>query len=336
MEKIYRRLNVRFDHEFGESFYQDRLREVVEDLSRKGLARESDGAMCVFLDSFDTPMIIRKRDGAFLYATTDLATIAYRVAEFDPDEILYVVDHRQSEHFDKLFAAAKLWGYDEVAMRHLSFGTVLGSDGKPFKTRSGAAAGLEALLDEAVQNALQVVSENDDAKPAPELDAEQRREIAEIVGHAAVKYADLSHNRTSDYEFDAQRMVELRGNTAAYLQYSYARVKSIFRRGEIEEAPLIASPPELLFMDPLERALGLELLRFEDALDDALADYRPNVMTAYLFQLAQTFAKFFEACPVLKVEDQDVRRSRLLLCVLTSRTLKIGLDSLGISVVERM
>ena len=200
IQRIYDRLDIQFDVEYGESFYHDRLAVVVQELEQRGLARESEGAMCVFLDGFETPMIVRKRDGAFLYATTDLATIQYRMETWQPDAILYVVDHRQSEHFQKLFSTAHQWQNPDVELTHVSFGTVLGEDGRPFKTRSGVAVGLEGLLDEAIQKALEVVSANDETKPGgPELSPRQRLEVAETVGHGAIKYADLSHNRTSDY-----------------------------------------------------------------------------------------------------------------------------------------
>ncbi len=232
IQRIYERIDVRFDHELGESFYHDRLEPVVQQLHERQLARESDGATCVFLDGFDTPMIVRKKDGAFLYATTDLATIQYRMETWQPDAILYVVDHRQSEHFDKLFACARLLGYDNVDLRHISFGTVLGDDGRPYRTRSGDVVGLEGLLDEAIRRAYQVVAENDDAKAnGPELDEAQRQAIAHTVGHAALKYADLSHNRTSDYVFSYDKMVALDGNTATYMQYSYARIAGDLRAG---------------------------------------------------------------------------------------------------------
>ncbi len=226
---------------------------MVEDFTARGLARESDGAQCVFLPDYESPMIIRKKDGAFLYATTDLATIQYRMETWHPDAILYVVDHRQSEHFGKLFAAARLWGYDQVELRHISFGTVLGEDGRPYRTRSGDVVGLEGLLDEAIRRALAVVAANDDAKPAgPELTAEQRQAIARAVGHAALKYADLSHNRTSDYVFSYDKMVALDGNTATYMQYSYARTQSIFQRGNIDVAALRAAD----YAIPLHRECG--------------------------------------------------------------------------------
>jgi arginyl-tRNA synthetase len=337
IQKLYDRIEIKFDYEYGESFYHDRLAEVVEEFEKRGLSRESDGAICVFLDGFDAPMIIRKKDGAFLYATTDLATIQYRMQQWNPDAILYVVDHRQSEHFEKLFAAAKLCGYPDVEMGHVSFGTVLGDDGKPFKTRSGDTVGLEALLDEAVQRAYAVVSQNDDAKPnGPELSEDERRKIADAVGHGAIKYADLSHNRTSDYVFSYEKMLALTGNTATYLQYSYARVNGIFSKGAVDIGKLRASGATIQIAAPAERALALELLRFSDALADVVEDYRPNQLTNYLFQLTKVFFSFYEQCPVLKAEDNTNRNSRLLLCDLTARTISQGLNLLGINVVERM
>lgn len=338
IHRIYDRLGVQFDEELGESFYHDQLADVVADFEARRLARESDGAVCVFLDTFDAPMIIRKRDGAFLYATTDLATIRYRLQRWNPDAILYVVDHRQGEHFDKLFAAARLWGQSDVELTHVAFGTVLGSDGKPFKTRAGDTVGLEGLLDEGIRKALAVVSENDDRKPdGPEFTPEQRQRIAEVVGIAALKYADLSQNRTSDYEFSYDKMLALDGNTAAYMQYSYARVQGIFRKGNLDADTLLAAPDKRIQVrEPGERALALALARFSEALADAVADYRPNQLTVYLYELTRKFSAFFEACPVLKADSEETRRSRLLLCALTGRVVRKGLELLGIDVVERM
>ena len=317
---IYRRLNVSFDEELGESFYHDRLGAVVDDFVNKGLATESEGATCVFLDGFEAPMIIRKKDGAFLYATSDLATIQYRMERWSPDAILYVVDFRQADHFEKLFAAARQWGIKDVELRHIEFGTVLGDDGKPFKTRAGDTVGLESLLDAAVQHAAAVVNENDDAKPnGAELSAEQREQIANIVGHAAIKYADLSQNRASDYVYSEEKMVALRGNTATYLQYSYARVKSIFARGEIDIDALRQSGAKISLEHEKERALGLQILRFSEALQEVSADYRPNHLTNYLFDLATLFSGFFEACPVIKAESAELRNSRALLCDLVAQ-----------------
>jgi arginyl-tRNA synthetase len=337
IERIYERINVTFDYQLGESFYQDRLADVVGDFESRGLAEESEGAMCIFLDEFETPMIIRKKDGAFLYATTDLATIQYRVQEWQVDEILYVVDHRQSEHFSKLFAAVGLWNLDQVKLRHIPFGTVLGKDGKPFKTRSGATVGLENLLDEAVQRARTIVADNDDAKKnGAELDQQERDRIADVIGHAAIKYADLSHNRTSDYVFDEEKMVAMQGNTATYMQYSFARVNGIFRKGNVDIAALHRSNAAIQLDDPHERALTIALLKFSDALAEAVDDFRPNVLTGYLYELTKVFSGFFEHCHVLKAEKESTRDSRLLLCDLTGRTIRKGLSLLGIDVVERM
>lgn len=337
IEEIYRRLDVSFDKTLGESFYHDQLTAVVAELQEKGLARESEGALCIFLEDGNPPMLIRKKDGAFLYATTDLATIQYRMKEWNPDAALYVVDHRQSLHFEQLFAAARKWGYEDIELQHISFGTVLGDDGKPFKTRSGDTVGLSSLLDEAVNRANYIVSANDEAKPdGPELSTEDRLKIAETVGIAALKYADLSQNRTSDYTFSYDKMLAMTGNTATYMQYAYARVRSIFRKGNINVDSLRKGNTSLVLSDPAERALGLEILRFSEALDMALIDYRPNQLTNYLFELGKRYASFFENCPVLKAETPAIRDSRLLLCDLTARTLKKGLELMGIQVVEKM
>lgn len=337
IDRVYGRLGVTFDHTLGESFYQDRLAAVVEELQQRGIARESDGAMCIFFEGEKVPMIVRKKDGAFLYGTTDLATINYRMETWKPDAILYVVDHRQSLHFKQLFAAARLLGYSDVELQHVSFGTVLGDDGRPFKTRSGDTVGLEGLLDEAVRRALEIVSANDDAKPeGRELSDEQRRQIAERVGIAALKYADLSQNRTSDYVFSYDKMLAMTGNTATYMQYAYARVRSIFSKGNVDVAELRASGAAILLGSSAERALALELLRFSEALETTVAEYRPNQLTAYLFDLANRYSTFFEQCHVLRAESDELRRSRLLLCDLTSRTIEKGLELLGISVVEKM
>ncbi len=344
IEVMYKRLGVTFDHTLGESFYHDRLRGVVTDLEAKRLARESDGAICVFLEGNAVPMIVQKKDGAFLYSTTDLATIQYRMSEWRPDAILYVVDHRQSLHFEQLFAVARLWGYPDVELQHIGFGTVLGDDGKPFKTRSGKSVVLSSLLDEAVERALAIVSQNDDARPARLLSDADRRQVAERIGIGAIKYADLAHNRTSDYIFSYDKMLAMTGNTAAYMQYSYARVRSIFAKGDLDESAisgstgLTAGNPNsaILLTTPQERALAVALLQFSETLDRVVADYRPNHLTAYLFELATHYSNFFENCPVLKAETDALRTSRLILCDSTARTIKLGLNLLGIEVVERM
>ncbi|MCH2178283.1 MAG: arginine--tRNA ligase [Mariniblastus sp.] len=331
IKQIYDQLNIEFDYELGESFYHSRLAGVVDSLNEKGLSRESEGAICVFMDNYETPMIIRKKDGAFLYATTDLATIQYRVEKWQPTAILYVVDHRQHQHFEKLFDAARLWGHDDVEMTHVSFGTVLGDDGRPFKTRSGDTVGLQGLLDEAVQRAAQLSGELNSA-----MNEETLTEISKVVGIGGLKYADLSQNRSSDYKFSYEKMLALKGNTSTYLQYSYARVQGILRKGDVDIETLRSQPVAFRFEKEIERKLAVNLIRFGETLDEVLVDYKPNLLTTYLFDLAQTFSVFFENCPVLKSEDDHLKRSRLQLCDLTARTIEVGLSLLGIDVVEKM
>jgi arginyl-tRNA synthetase len=344
IKRVYDRLGVRFDEQLGESFYHNRLAAVVEDLLKEGIARESEGATGVFFKEGEPPFLIRKQDGAFLYATTDLATIQYRMETWHPDAILYVVDHRQSLHFEQLFATARLWHSDwsNVEFKHISFGTVLGKDGKPFKTRSGDTVGLEGLLDEGVNRALAIVSANDDAKPAgPELSPEERRRIAEAVGIGALKYADLSQNRTSDYVFDYDKMLAMNGNTATYMQYAHARIRGIFIKGQKQlgtaaKATEAGRSAGISISHPAERALALAALQFSEAIDLVLADYRPNQLTNYLFELANQFSTFYENCPVLRAETPEQLHSRLALCDLTAKVLRRGLELLGIEVVERM
>lgn len=334
MQRIYSRLKIRFDHELGESFYHEMLGPVVNSLKQSGLARESDGAICVFLDAFETPMIVQKRDGAFLYSTSDLATIEYRVKTWDPDVILYVVDHRQHEHFDKLFAAARLWGYKDVDLVHVSFGTVLGDDGKPFKTREGDTVGLESLLDEAESKAQAVLSQlhGEGGEQLPE----NAGKIAEVIGIGALKYADLSQNRASDYKFSYDKMLELKGNTATYSQYCYARVMGILRNAETTIEALQSQPAPIQFAEPIERALGLALARFGETLEEVTVDYRPNLLASYLFDLTQTFFRFYDQCSVVQAATPELKSSRLQLCALTALTIRTGLGLLGIEVVERM
>jgi arginyl-tRNA synthetase len=309
----------------------------VDDLVARGLARESRGAVGVFLKGDDAPpLLIRKADGAFLYATTDLATIRWRLEHWQPDRILYVVDHRQSEHFEQVFEAARRWGLpgiDEVDLVHVAFGTVLGEDGKPFKTRAGDTVGLEALLDEGVERAAAVVGSGDEGR-AGMSDAD-RRHVAETVGIGAIKYADLSQNRTTDYVFSFDKMLQLTGNTAAYMQYAVARVEGIFTKGGVDRAQLRQACQGVRISDPKERALALELLRFGEALEDVEADARPNVLTAWLYDLAGCYSTFYDSLSVLKAEAAE-RDSRLALCDLTGRVLRRGLDLLGIGTVEKM
>ncbi|WP_149497253.1 arginine--tRNA ligase [Roseiconus lacunae] len=339
INRVYRRLNVTFDHTLGESFYHDMLRDTVDGLVERGLAKESDGAICVFLDQFEAPMIIQKRDGAFLYATTDLATLKYREAEFSPDEILYVVDARQGEHFDKLFAVAELTKLTSAKLVHVSFGTVLGEDGKPIKTRSGTLIGLESLLDDAVDAAFQVVCDPDRLVSLdPPMDDEEKRRVSETIGIGAIKYADLSHHRTSDYQFKLSKMVALSGNTATYAQYNYARTPSILQRNGVTESEVHKRVAEsgFEFTHPAERDLALTMLRFEEALMSVYDDYAPNHLVDYVYGVAESFAKFNVQCHVLRAETPEIQTTRLGLVMLTGRILEKGLGLLGINVVERM
>ncbi len=337
IEKVYKRLSITFDYQYGESFYQPMLAPLVERLTKAGLAKESDGALCIFLDGFDAPMLVRKADGAFLYATTDLATIEYRMEHFQPDAMLYVVDHRQGEHFAKLFAAARAIGYDKLELEHVNFGTVTGADGKPFKTRDGSVVGLDYLLDEAVDRAYQVVCNPERLQKANLVMSEaEQRSIAETVGLGAIKYADLSHNRTSDYVFDVEQMVQLEGNTAAYIQYSYARTCSVLKNADVIPSNQWCEGVSLMLNETAERDLALLLAQFEDAVAGCLDGYVPSTLTAYLYALAKQFAIFWDRCPVLKAENAELRDSRLLLCHATGSTLKVGLSLLGIGVADRM
>jgi arginyl-tRNA synthetase len=331
IQRIYRRLDIQFDHELGESFYHDQLQGVVDEFEAKGLARTSEGAVCVFMENYATPMIIRKKDGAFLYSTTDLATIQYRVQKWGAQVVLYVVDHRQHEHFEKLFDAARLWGFSNVELNHVSFGTVLGDDGKPYKTRSGDTVGLEGLLDEAEARALIIAVEQNS-----ELTAEQHRQISRVVGIGGLKYADLSQNRASDYKFSYDKMLALKGNTATSLQYTYARVQGIFRKLDIDPVSLRANPKPIDLSEPVERQLAVKLIQFGESLEEVLVEYKPNVLCNYLFALTQTFFQFYDQCSVKDAATTDLRNSRLQLCDMTARTIQTGLNLLGIEVLEQM
>ena len=331
LQAIYDRLGVRFDVQLGESFYDPMLADVVADLEARGLAVASEGATVVFVEGTKAPLLVRKSDGAFNYATTDLATIKYRADRWDPDLALYVVDHRQGDHFKALFDVARRWGFGRTRMEHIAFGTILGTDRRPFKTREGDVIGLESLLDEAVSRARAVVDEN-----SPDLSEDERARVAEIVGLGAIKYADLSQNRLSDYVFDWGRMLAMNGNTGAYLQYAYARIRSIFRKGATTPAAIRAARPEILISNPLERALAVQILRLPETLELAADEWKPNILTDYLFALANLYSSFYDECPVLKAESPERRDSRLALCDLTARILKFGLDLLGIEVVDRM
>jgi len=348
-DAVYRRLGVTFDQTLGESFYNPQLGAVVADLLGRGIARESEGAVGVFSDGtlppkedpflvnrdgewVADPALVRKSDGGFNYMTTDLATIDYRLKTWSPDEIVYVVDDRQSGHFKKLFATFARWQPDaakRVKLVHVGFGKILGEDGKPFKTRSGDTVKLGDLLDEAEELAHKVVSGKN-----PDLSEVQRAEIARVIGMGAVKYADLLPNRQSDYVFSWDKMLALSGNTAPYLQYAYARIRSIFRKAADNRPPGTAGAA-LRLNAPEELALAKHLLNFGLVLQAAADENRPNFICNYLYELAGRFTSFYENCPVLKAEPAE-RASRLVLCDLTARVLKQGLEVLGIETLEQM
>jgi len=330
LDDIYRRLDVHFDHMHGESFYQPMLPSVVEDLKAKGIAVPSQGAIAIIFGENDVALV-QKRDGAFTYMTSDLATIRYRVDEFRPDAILYVVGFPQSLHFKQLFTAARRWGYEKLVLEHIAFGSVCGEDGKSIKTREGGAVELGTLLDEAILHARRIVDEN-----SPELAPQERARVAQAVGLGAVKYADLSQNRTSDYVFSWKKMLSTDGNTGAYMQYAYVRVMGIFRKAGEDPAAVLAAAPVPVIDSPQERGLTLALLRLPEALEAAATEFKPNFITAYLWDLANAYSGFFENCPVLRAETPELRRSRLFLCALTARTLHLGLDLLGIRTIEQM
>ena len=337
LQGMYDRMGIKIDLTLGESFYQPMLADVVADLQTKRIARESEGAVCVFIQGNEAPFIVRKADGAFTYATTDLATIKYRCEQLKADSLLYVVDARQSEHFRLLFETARSWGYENTEIRHISFGTILGDDRRPFKTRSGDTVGLESLLDESIVRARQIVDDNDDAKPdGPELNKAARAAVAEAVGIGGLKYADLNHNRESDYIFNWDKMLATNGDTATYIQYAYARVCGIFRKGAVDRSALRTNGGRIQLTGAQERALSLQLLRFPEAIDDSVTDYRPNILTQYLFETANCFSVFHRDCPVLKAKTEAIRTSRLLLCDLTARALSLGLSLLGIQTCEQM
>jgi arginyl-tRNA synthetase len=341
IEHIYRRLDVHFDHTLGESAYQPMLAEVVRGLEAKGIAQVSKGAMVVFGAEGEPPAIIRKSDGAFTYTTTDLATIRYRMDHWKPDAILYVVDFRQGLHFKNLFTIARRCGFDTVALEHVSFGSVLGKDGRPLRTREGAVPELEGLLDQAVARAAQTYQQNrseslERGEEVPDYTQAELCQVHEVVGIGAVKYADLSQNRTSDYKFDIEKMTAMDGNTATYMQYAYVRNRGIFRKGNVDPASLRVEPPLPSLQTPEERALAVQLVRFPEALSAAAAEYKPSLITGYLWDLAKAYSGFFQNCPVLRAESPELRCSRLLLCDVTARVIQCGLDLLGIRTLERM
>ncbi|EBQ9025620.1 arginine--tRNA ligase [Salmonella enterica subsp. enterica serovar Ajiobo] len=335
----YDRLNVTLtrDDVMGESLYNPMLPGIVADLKAKGLAVESEGATVVFLDEFKNkegdPMgvIIQKKDGGYLYTTTDIACAKYRYETLHADRVLYYIDSRQHQHLMQAWTIVRKAGYvpDSVPLEHHMFGMMLGKDGKPFKTRAGGTVKLADLLDEALERARRLVAEKNPDMPADELE-----KLANAVGIGAVKYADLSKNRTTDYIFDWDNMLAFEGNTAPYMQYAYTRVLSVFRKADIDEQALASA--SVIISEDREAQLAARLLQFEETLTVVAREGTPHVMCAYLYDVAGLFSGFYEHCPILSAENDAVRNSRLKLAQLTAKTLKLGLDTLGIETVERM
>lgn len=335
----YDRLNVTLtrDDVMGESLYNPMLPGIVADLKAKGLAVESEGATVVFLDEYKNkdgePMgvIIQKKDGGYLYTTTDIACAKYRYETLHADRVLYYIDSRQHQHLMQAWTIVRKAGYvpDSVPLEHHMFGMMLGKDGKPFKTRAGGTVKLADLLDEALERARRLVAEKNPDMPADELE-----KLANAVGIGAVKYADLSKNRTTDYIFDWDNMLAFEGNTAPYMQYAYTRVLSVFRKAEIDESTLANA--QVIINEDREAQLAARLLQFEETLTVVAREGTPHVMCAYLYDVAGLFSGFYEHCPILSAENEEIRNSRLKLAQLTAKTLKLGLDTLGIETVERM
>lgn len=342
LEKVYGALDIKFDHYLGESFYNDALAPLVAEMLNQGIATISEGATVVFSDGSvkpendpflirdkdewkPAPCIIRKGDGGYLYATTDLATIDYRVKEWQADEIWYVVGAPQQLHFRQVFAAAQRRGIT-TKMIHIAFGSILGPDGKMFKTRSGETVGLLEVIDEAIERARTAADEKEQG-----LSDSEKDEIARIIGGGSVKYAELSQNRLTDYKFSWDKMLSLQGNTAPYLINAYVRTRSIFRKLDGE----VTLTDDLAITEPAERALAMKLAQFAENAHDILDDHRPNLLANYLYELADTYHSFYEACHVLRSEG-TARNTRLTLCEATSRVLKTGLGLLGIQTTERM
>jgi len=338
-QQTYDRLNVTLtrDDVMGESLYNPMLPGIVADLKAKGLAVESEGATVVYLDEFKNkdgdPMgvIIQKKDGGYLYTTTDIACAKYRYETLHADRVLYFIDSRQHQHLMQAWTIVRKAGYvpESVTLEHQMFGMMLGKDGKPFKTRSGGTVKLTDLLDEAMERARNLVAEKNPNMPADELEA-----LAKSVGIGAVKYADLSKSRTTDYIFDWDNMLAFEGNTAPYMQYAYTRVLSVFRKAEIDEAELLKAP--VVIREDREAQLAARLLQFEETLNVVARDGTPHVMCTYLYDVAGLFSGFYEHCPILAADSEEARNSRLKLALLTAKTLKLGLDTLGIETVERM
>jgi arginyl-tRNA synthetase len=328
-DHVYELLDIHYDIQCGESFYDDRLPGVVERLLKSGIAEISEGAVCVFFRDIpelaDKPCIVRKRDGGFNYATTDVATVDYRINELKADAVWIVTGAPQVLHFKQIFEIARREGY-KADFRHITHGSILGEDRKLMKTRSGENVPLRDLLDEACKRARKIIEEKN-----PDLSEADKIDIAQKIGIGAVKYADLSQYRMTDYVFSWDRMLSLQGNTAPYLQNAYVRIRSIFRKADAP-APKI---DKFILSDPAEVGLAKRLCQFAEIVPQVLNDFRPNILANYLFELANSFHTFYEACPVLKSEE-PARSSRLALCDLTGRVLQRGLDLLGIKVPEKM
>ncbi|HYO11301.1 MAG TPA: arginine--tRNA ligase [Tepidisphaeraceae bacterium] len=333
-QPLYARLNVKLtaDDERGESFYNPMLPAVVADLKQAGIATESEGATVAFVEGHSNPLIIEKSGGGFLYGTTDLAAVRYRVQTLRADRVVYVVGAPQGQHFAQVFATARRAGWaGGASLEHAPFGSVLGEDGKMFKARSGESVKLVDLLDEAEQRALKLVTDK-----SPDLPEEQRRAIARAVGVGAIKYADLSKDRIGDYTFSFDQMLSMDGNTAPYLQYAHARIKSIFRKAGLASASAATVTAAALKLDaPQELALAKHVLRFGDVLEQVARELKPHHLTNYLYELATRFSAFYENCPVLQSEE-PTRSSRLLLSDATARSLATGLELLGIEHPEQM
>ena len=330
-ERLYALLDITFDECLGESFYNDALDPLVERLLVKGDAEISEGAVCIFFRDTpslkEKPCLIRKSDGGFLYATTDLATLEYRRERWKPDAVWYVTGAPQQLHFDQVIAAAHRLGIT-TDLRHVAFGSILGEDRKMMKTRSGENVELVGLLSEAIERALSVVAEKN-----PDLSHEEQQEVARVIGLGAVKYADLMQHRMTDYVFSWEKMLSFQGNTAPYLQNAYVRIRSIFRKAV--ESGIVVEQSAISIHHPVERALALQILQFSEVLHTVMEDQRPNLLCLYLYELADHFHRFYEACPILKSEG-ELRSSRLALADVTAKVLKTGLGLLGISVPERM
>ena len=335
----YDRLNVTLTEKdvMGESLYNPMLPSIVKDLKKQGLAVENDGALVVYLDEFKNkdgdPMgvIVQKKDGGFLYTTTDIAAAKYRYETLKANRALVFSDTRQSQHMQQAWLITRKAGYvpDSFSLEHKNFGMMLGKDGKPFKTRTGGTVKLADLLDEAIERATVLINEKN-----TNLSNDEKQAVIEAVGIGAVKYSDLSKNRTTDYVVDWDNMLSFEGNTAPYMQYAYTRIRSIFNKTEINSTTLLAAP--LTIKDDKERTLAIKLLQFEEAVQTVGKEGTPHVLCAYLYELAGIFSSFYEHCPILNAEDEAVKLSRLKLALLTEKTLKQGLTLLGIKTVEKM